>query len=67
MKDLTDGEPSAGCALVWRAVLLLPLLPPVQKLEARFQAARVRLPSRLEGCQVGHIRGQELNFVRGLL
>ena len=56
---LTDGESSSpGRPLVWRAILFLPFLPPVETLEARVQAARVRLPPRLEGHQVGHVRGQ---------
>ena len=59
---LTVGESFPGRALVRGAVLLLPLLPVVQELEARVQAARVRIPSRLEGGQAGHIRGQELKL-----
>ena len=49
---LTVGESFPGRPLVRGAVLLLPLLPPGQELEARVQAARVRLPPRLEGVKL---------------
>ena len=64
---LTVGESFPGRALVRGAVLLLPLLQTVQELEARVQAARVRIPSRLEGGQAGHIRCQEFELSSRLI